>query len=88
LIIVGTSTYTGLILIILDQIADDTLWGMLAPIQVMKLLHTLVLSNFTHCDWNVEQGLISPKCLRAAFTRADPKSARRQSSHKCLFALL
>jgi len=26
--------------------------------------------------------------LRAAFTRPDPKWAKRQSSHQCLFALL
>jgi len=34
------------------------------------------------------QGLISPTFSRAAFMPADPKSAKRQSSHQCLFALL
>jgi hypothetical protein len=34
------------------------------------------------------QGSISPTCLREAFTCQDPKSAKRQSSHQCLFALL
>jgi len=33
-------------------------------------------------------GWISPTCLRADFTCADPKSAKRQSSHQGLFALL
>jgi len=33
-------------------------------------------------------GTILPTCLRAAFMLADPKSAKRQSSHQCLFALL
>jgi len=31
---------------------------------------------------------ILPTCLRKAFTYEDPKSAKRQSSHQCLFALL
>jgi len=34
------------------------------------------------------EGLISPTCLCKAFTQEDHKSARRQSSHQCLFALL
>jgi len=33
-------------------------------------------------------GLILPTCLRAAFTRIDPLSVKRQLSHQCLFALL
>ncbi len=37
---------------------------------------------------NRDKGLISPTCLCAAFTLADPKSAKRQSSHQCLFSLL
>jgi len=31
---------------------------------------------------------ISPTCIWAAFTCKDPKSAKRQSSHQCLSALL
>jgi len=31
---------------------------------------------------------ISPTCLCTAFTCADPKSSKRQSSHQCLFTLL
>jgi len=33
-------------------------------------------------------GLILPSWLRIAFTHEDPKSAKRQSSHQCLFDLL
>jgi len=33
-------------------------------------------------------GSISPTCLRTTFTFADTKSAKIQSSHQCLFALL
>ncbi len=33
-------------------------------------------------------GSISPTCLRLPYTLADPKSAKRQSSCQCLFALL
>ncbi len=33
-------------------------------------------------------GLISPICLRPAFTCADPRSAKRQSRRQCLFELL
>ncbi len=36
----------------------------------------------------VNQGSISPWCLRAAYALANPSSAKRQSSHQCLFALL
>jgi len=36
-----------------------------------------------------DQGSISPtSCFCVAFTHADPKSAKRQSSYQCLFALL
>ena len=34
------------------------------------------------------QGSISPSCLPTAFTRADPKSAKKDSQFKQLFALL
>jgi len=37
---------------------------------------------------NVIWGYISPSCLCAAFMCTEPKSAKRQSSHKCLFVLL
>jgi len=40
------------------------------------------------CFWNWRQVSISQTCLRVAFTCADPKSAKRQSHHQCLFALL
>jgi len=33
-------------------------------------------------------GSISPTCLHTAFRRIDSKSAKRQSRHQCLFALL
>jgi len=33
-------------------------------------------------------GLILPTCLLKAFTLSDPKSAKRQSNHKCHLALL
>jgi len=33
-------------------------------------------------------GSISLTCLSITFTRADPKSTKRQSSHQCLCALL
>ncbi len=33
-------------------------------------------------------GSISPTCVYEAFTREDPKCAKRQSNHHCLFALL
>jgi len=39
------------------------------------------------CGYRRFLGLISPTCLRAAFTRIDPKSKKGQSSHRCLFAL-
>ncbi len=32
----------------------------------------------------VSLGSILPSCLQAAFTCADPKSAKRQSSHLCI----
>jgi len=32
-------------------------------------------------------GIDFKTCLHAAFTCADPKSPKRQSSHRCLFAL-
>jgi len=35
----------------------------------------------------LELGSISPTCLQKVFTNAYPKSAKRQSSHQCLFAL-
>ncbi len=35
-----------------------------------------------------DQGSITPTCLTAAFMRENPKSAKRQSSHQCLFARL
>ncbi len=38
--------------------------------------------------WPRGQVSISPTCLRAAFTCADPKSAKRQSCYQCLFGLL
>ncbi len=38
--------------------------------------------------WNWGQGSISPTCLHKAFAVKDPKSAKRQSSHKRLFVLL
>jgi len=38
------------------------------------------------CCWNLLQGLISPTSLLDPFTGADPKSAKRQSSHQCFFA--
>ncbi len=34
------------------------------------------------------QGSISPTWLYATFTCADPKRAKRLSSHQCIFALL
>jgi len=34
------------------------------------------------------QGLISTTFLQAAFKCEDPKSAKRQSSHECLFVIL
>ncbi len=36
----------------------------------------------------IVQGSISPTCLRAAITPADPKSAKRLSSYQCCFVLL
>jgi len=33
-------------------------------------------------------GSISPTCLPAVFSGADPKNTKRQSSHLCLFAIL
>ncbi len=38
--------------------------------------------------WNWPLESISPTYLCTAFMRADLKSAKRQSSHQCLFALL
>jgi hypothetical protein len=35
-----------------------------------------------------QQGLISPTCLHAAYMFTDPKSAKRQSSHKQVFFAL
>jgi len=40
------------------------------------------------CWWNWARGSISPTCLSAAFTHADPKSAKRQSCQHCLFCAL
>ncbi len=37
---------------------------------------------------SVNQGLISPTFSHTAFICTDPKSTKRQSSHRCLFALL
>jgi len=37
---------------------------------------------------DVNQGLISPTCLRAALMLKDPKRAKRQSGHQYLFGLL
>ena len=34
--------------------------------------------------WN----LVSPTCLGAAFSHKDPKIAKRQSNHQCIFANL
>jgi len=41
-------------------------------------------------SWTLRQGQgsIAPTCLRAAFTREDPKSVKIQSSHQYLFAHL
>jgi len=57
--------------------------------------HTLKFFHFlmTELDHNFCLKLskhlmsISSTCLRVAFTCADPKSIKIQSSHKCLFAL-
>jgi len=35
-----------------------------------------------------QHGVDFTNVLQAAFTRSDPKSVKRQSSHKCHFALL
>jgi len=40
-----------------------------------------------HCS-QCDLGLISPTSIHEDFTLVDPKSAKRQSSHLCFFALL
>jgi len=54
------------------------------------LIGVLVLTTlFSYLDISLGVlGSISPTCLHTAFTRADPKSAKQQSTHKCIFALL
>ncbi len=61
-------------------------WGQFYQAIVAKCWHTeFGTNNFTK---DIYQGLISPTCLRPAFTHADTKSAKIQSSHQCLFARL
>jgi len=40
------------------------------------------------CSWISRLGVNFTNVLQAAFTSSDLKSAKRQSSHQCLFALL
>ncbi len=46
------------------------------------------ISFFLTLIFKRNHGSISPKCLPEDFISADPNSAKRQSSHQCLFALL
>jgi len=50
--------------------------------------HLCTKKLLVKCWWNWRVGSILPLCLHAAFTCADPKSVKIQSSCQNLFALL
>jgi len=77
--------------ILLTHFCTKVLWEAFFYLHVTreKLPKRLLYKKtLVKCWWNWHLRLISPTCLPEAFTFEDPKSAKRQSRHQCLFVLL